>query len=163
MRQIEIKTGKATLLVVEFPEGIKNINLLADKNTNHYRLYYDEGRMNLNGFIGNHGILDFGVGNWHHIGTLDQMTEEVWKGIVEENFVSIMMDPSYKYQSATESGLSLLKANGILLNNKYQDDWDELCQWGHGDFSKDGKSSYELYTEEQAKVWTNPHIFIKQN
>lgn len=175
MKKLEIKTEKATLLVVD------------DSNW--------DGCM--------HEFVGVNYNGYKHLGKVSEITEEEWKVIVDDPFVKgigqyvkpdnlegwtvvnaalgvqyqkyshisfkdyqiktdgFSISKQYPFETATESGLSLLKANGVLFENKYQDDWDELCIWGHGDFSKDGKSSFELYTEEKQKVWSNPHVFIK--
>lgn len=141
MKKLEIKTEKAALLVVD--------------------------DSNWDGCI--HEFLGVNYNGYKYLGKVSEITEEEWKEIVDTgvdfvketiNFIDYEDDSSL-YRSAIQSGLSLLKSNGVLLENKYQDDLDELCIWGHGDFSKDGKSSFELYTEEQEKVWSNPHVFIK--
>lgn len=59
--------------------------------------------------------------------------------------------------TALQSFISAIKAQGYYwAKNPYQDEWDELCEWGHGDFSKDGKSSFELYHEATVKTF-NPN------
>lgn len=150
MNKIEIKTEKATLLVVD--------------DSNWDGCIYEFVGVNYNGY--------------KHLGKVSEITEDQWKCIVDapvehkiHSYNPLLTKRYFRFKdyksdadilkTATESGLSLLKANGVLLENKYQDDWDELCIWGHGDFSKDGKSSFDLYTEEQEKVWSNPHVFIK--
>lgn len=50
-------------------------------------------------------------------------------------------DESFYLIDKDESFRSLLQASGLNWINEYQNDWDELCTWGHGDFSKDGKTS----------------------
>lgn len=162
-RKIEIKTGKCTLLVIELPVDIKNINLFAKKKTNHYRLYYDEGKMDLKGLIGNHGIIDFGVGNWQHIGTLDQMTEEVWKGIVDGMGRSIATGVPYfrdyygydeddVVYTAIESGISLLKYNEVMFENPLGENGDT----GHNARDRE-------WQEAQEKLFDlkRTHFFIK--
>lgn len=69
-------------------------------------------------------------------------------------------EDDYWYESSIESLRSLFKSKGIhLFENPYRDDWDELCTWGHGDFSKDGKSSFQLFTEAEKNTFYNPVLF----
>lgn len=66
--------------------------------------------------------------------------------------------------SARESFLSYLESEGWYVNgNPYQNDWDELCKYGHGGFAKDGKSEYEIYIEAQEKVidLSSCYLFVK--
>lgn len=176
MKKLEIKTEKATLLVVDLPECKTHLI---------YKGYYvmdssDKGLNNKCRKISQgdtQGFYYIGT-DFKYLGKVSEITEEEWADIVDlpiehkiDSYNPLLIKRYFRfkdYQSdanilktSIESGFSLLKANGIILENKYQDDWDELCIWGHGDFSKDGKSSFELYTEEQEKVWSNPHVFIK--
>lgn len=96
IRSIEMPTGKSTLLAVELPND----------ESSYFRP---------------NGTYTFDGVNYQYIGTLDQMTEEVWKGIVDKSihtellahYVEGINPPNaYCHKTDTESGLSLLKANG---------------------------------------------------
>lgn len=65
------------------------------------------------------------------------------------------------FSGKNESFRSLLKASGLNWVNEYQNEWDKLCTWGHGDFSKDGKTSSALYFEAESKRIKGKLIFLK--
>lgn len=71
-------------------------------------------------------------------------------------------DESFYLIDKDESFRSLLQASGLNWVNEYQSDWDELCTWGHGDFSKYGKTSSELYFEAESKRIKGKLIFLKK-
>ncbi|SUJ18977.1 Uncharacterised protein [Sphingobacterium spiritivorum] len=147
MKQKQITTGKATIVVVDAPHG----------NIPHSNL------------------LDFPDGSWSHLGPLSQVTEDQWKEIVDQVITSYQdytdntVVPTFSLFSSTESGLSLLRANGVLLENP-------LGVWngpdGRPQTFPDGaqfNSAIELYNfqkkwdKAQSEVWKNPYIFIKVN
>lgn len=110
------------------------------------------------------------------LGVVKTMTEEQFADVVDSELDS-HLNPNYKdylhdynsgfedeyiYYTAKESFESLVKSLGYyLFENPYQYDWDELCRYGHGDFSKNGKSSYDLYMEAELKTFRNPILLKK--
>lgn len=102
---------------------------------------------------------------WTVVGRLSELTDE---DIVELTNYAECFHKDYVTNLYTltpsESFFSALQAEGLFLNgNPYQDEWDELCTWGHGGFSKDGKSEYELYHEAEARTFdpTRTILLIK--
>lgn len=165
MKKLEIKTDKATLLVVDLP---------------YPEIWISRAGISFpNGKGGEHFI----SGNFKHIGKVSEITEEDWRGIVDS---IIHYEPWTQYQAvelfynyeskgfsytytSTESGLSLLKANGVLLENPLGSKpfYDEIVPkklikegYGSNDFVD---VLYDLHQWESAQelVWSNPHIFIK--
>lgn len=113
--------------------------------------------------IGKHLPYDFLT----KIGYLKNLTEEQASEIVDK-VINDQHFQNYAFKNfndrwvktAKQSLISLLISKGInLFKNPYQDDWDELCTWGHGGFAKDGKTEYELYHEQAEKTFYNPYIF----
>lgn len=47
-----------------------------------------------------------------------------------------------------------------FFKNKYQDLWDDLCTFGHGDFSTDDKTSFEVYQEANKFLIKKPLLFL---
>ena len=101
--------------------------------------------------------------------TEDEISFDV-EPYVESNSVGFYKDYStkfivrgqeFKLFDKNNSFRSLLQASGLNWVNEYQNDWDELCTWGHGDFSKDGKTSSALYFEAERKKIKGKLIFLK--
>lgn len=143
MRQAEIVTEKVEMLVVDLPtDGTFNDKI-------------KELCENL--------LTVFGT-QYKHLGKETELTEEYWKGIVENHEYPFeegsFCYPDYEvypkiawkaFNTATESGLSLLKANGVVLDNPY--DEPGLMP----------SAELDAYRQAESKVWKNPHIFIKKN
>lgn len=157
MKKIEIKTEKATLLVVDFS--------------------LDRGKSIAEALLCNPISGNKEFEGYELLGKPSDITEEEWNGIVDTgvDFVKETThfidyeDESSLYRSAIQSGLSLLKANGILLENplgvKPMNDEiisKNLIKQGYG--SNDFVDVlYDLHQYESAQeiVWANPHIFVK--
>lgn len=150
MKKIEIKTEKATLLVVDLPLATTKITEVSSfPNNGVYFNFIDKDGSYESGLKSGMIKTDYKV---KHLGKVSEITEEEWKGIVDsfELFNNINVGYKNYYQdepvmdNATESGLSLLKANGILLQ------------------SKNTPLLSSSWMEAQQKVWYNPHVFIKR-
>lgn len=170
MKQKQITTGKATIVVFDMPEeAIKpHIYIVGELTYLVYHVKSGDGYEQVN--------VPISEGKWDSIGPLSQVTEDQWKEIVDQSlhtglhphYVNGINPPNaYCYQNATESGLSLLRANGVLLENP-------LGVWngpdGRPQTFPDGaqfNSAIELYNfqkkwdKAQSEVWINPYIFIK--
>ncbi|MGJ1499641.1 hypothetical protein ACR79R_20175 [Sphingobacterium spiritivorum] len=173
MKQKQITTGKATIVVVDMP------------GNTYYELdpqfIYKEIIINQqNGLIVSKYKLDNDMSGYNCLGSLSQVTEDQWKEIVDSKIVlNEVLLPKRKVWcnylenrysidfSPCKSGLSLLRANGVLLENP-------LGTWngpdGRPQTFPDGaqfNSVIELYNfqkkwdKAQSEVWKNPYIFIK--
>ncbi|MGJ1369557.1 hypothetical protein [Sphingobacterium spiritivorum] len=167
MKTIEITTGKATIVVVDMPEECFVSQISIGGGLIETAIGFPDGSYR--------GINKFNQ-NLKELGPLSQVTEDQWKEIVDQSlhtglhphYVNGINPPNaYCYQNATESGLSLLRANGVVLENA-------LGTWNGSDRRPqtfpDGaqfNSAIELYNfqkkwdKHQSEVWKNPYIFIK--
>lgn len=87
-----------------------------------------------------------------------QKIGEATEDLISENLKEFL---KHKWSWCEDEFRSLLKSSGLNWINEYQNDWDELCTWGHGDFSKDGKTSSALYFEAESKRIKGKLIFLK--
>lgn len=87
-----------------------------------------------------------------------QKIGEATEDLISENLKEFL---KHKWSWREDEFRSLLKSSGLNWINEYQNDWDELCTWGHGDFSKDGKTSSALYFEAESKRIKGKLIFLK--
>lgn len=100
MKQKQITTCKATIVVIDMPEDV----ILEEVNSIQ-------------------GMINFQT---RCLGPLSQVTEDQWKEIVDQSlhtglhphYVKGINPPNtYCYEDAAESGLSLLRAHGVVLEN----------------------------------------------
>lgn len=126
MQPTEIKTGKATILVVKVPEGSKEFNIgfwgNPDMGGNNVQALYSSDSRPPIKVLGR--IKE--VGNWKLLGLSTELTEDQWKEILPkykydkhlgeyENYT----DSDEYFKTATESGRSLLVANRFFEKNPY--------------------------------------------
>lgn len=177
MKKLEIKTEKATLLVVDLDKGAKP------------KIYHNGIWCDFDNNDASYTSLP--SDNYKHLGKVSEITEEEWKVVVDDPFVKgigqyvkpdnlegwtvvnaamgiqyqkyshisfkdyqiksdgFSIAKQYPFETAKESGLSLLKANGVLLENHYPD--PGLMP----------SAELDIYRKTQEKVWPNPHVFIK--
>lgn len=147
MKQVTITTCQATIVVVDFGELKKESYLY------EFREIYPTEQ-------------------WIHLGGIKELTEKDWKRIADSFDLLGDINVGYKnyefeepvHDTATESGLSLLKANGVVMENKF----------GEKPFFNPNPKSVTPYADlyehncremqwqqSQDQVWSNPHIFIK--
>lgn len=150
MKQKTITTDKATLLVVEFPEGAEIESALFVNNYGRYIRWWNKGKDYL-------VDLPDDEGNWQLLGRLPDITEEQWKCVVDfhdkpegyfRNYIyHTIQAPHIWKKSATDSGISLLQANEIYFENPIPP----------------FKECFEDFKESQSKVWDKErcYIFIK--
>lgn len=171
MKKLEIKTEKATLLVVDFS--------------------LDRGKSIAEALLCNPNLGNKEFKGFKLLGKVSEITEEEWRDIIDDPFVkgigqyvkpdnlegwtvvnaamgvqyqkyshisfkdyNIKTDgfsiaKQYPFETATESGLSLLKSNGVLLENPYPD------------LGLMPSAELDIYRKTQEKVWSNPHVFVK--
>ena len=100
----------------------------------------------------------FGVnGMYRPLGELSRLSEEDWKGIVDYNTYYSTLTKSWE-GSATEFGLSLLKANGVVMENPMG---EEPLRYTP-DIGSDFVPYHDKWKEAQEQVWSpNTHVFIK--
>ena len=153
MKHKIINTNKADILVIELPEEATNAHL---SSQGRCRLYYETSKTK---DLTRYDELIVNI-MWQPL-IFNEITAEkiVDKQIIEG--VSLYPVSSERYfMTALESLQSLIEVN-VQKVNPYQDDWDELCTWGHGGFAKDGKTELELYSEAEKSVFRNPYYFYK--
>lgn len=156
MKSIEIVTSKVEMLVVDLPRDATTATS-TDKNGNSN---YFDGREWRKMYLPK--------GNWQNLGKATELTGEDWKGIVNfqttfrnGNRIDYMFEDyqnsdhpfeAITFETATESGLSLLKANGIFFENGISSTYPVT-------FDRVTKKEWQ---EAESKVFRNCHVFIKQ-
>lgn len=139
MKQKTIKTDKATLLVVELPEGVKE---------------YDHSRAGVS-FPKGDGSNLFIRGNWQLLGRLPDITEEQSSKAVPT--IPIQKEKTKRYITAKEALISLLEANGILFKNPVKHPKEMKMQPASFSWYK---NQVKLHEEAQAKVWGIKRTYI---
>lgn len=177
----QITTTKATILTVDLAEGSCAINI--GYNAFGVFLWYKHGHRRYERKLDIDKPFRTKKVGWKILGMANDLTEEQWKRIVEEitiksniiksfrNYERKMPQWIYACSTATESGHSLLKANGIVLSNPYPSpkdkqplcrdcaDEDGTCPNYNGRYCNPDLRQSQ-YVEAQSKV-TNPLILIK--
>lgn len=169
MKQVTITTGKVKMLVVDLPQGATLAGIVRD------HLYYYSSSMTHHDYPYSEIIPDGFEGTECFQG-ISHITEEDWKGIVSSLSMTNTVFMDYKNKgccldTATESGMSLLKANGVVMANELG---DYPCDSGHGNNLKNScinscqgscwnntDFDHDEWEEAQSKVWLNPQIFVK--
>lgn len=168
MKQVTITIGKVKMLVVDLSQEALNIKCIP---YHPYGIYYTVKSSGSS--KGKRGCIiktDFEV---KKMGNAHQLTEEDWKGIVDswtngyyqdyENDVNHPPIDGEDYidlfciGTATESGLSLLKANGVVMENSLG---EEPLRYTP-DIGSDFVPYHDKWKEAQEQVWLNPQVFIK--
>jgi len=133
--QIEYNTGKADILLVKLADGARALGTEINEALDLTQLYYLSDFMGLRDI---RGCTDLPKGNWHLIGNPFELTEEQAKELVDGQTYNPLritykdyVNGYYQY-SALESFGSLLAHLEIHQTNPLQDEWDEVCIWGHG-------------------------------
>ena len=133
MKTIKITTGKATIVVVDMPDDVT----LEEVNSIQ-------------------GMINFQT---RCLGLYSQVADLQWDLIVETvpqyywrdyEFLNRRFD--HMCSCPTESGLSLLRANGVVLENPVTVDLT-----GNNELNCD----YAEWQSFESQVWKNPYIFIK--
>ncbi|GEM_PF-1249849 len=159
-KKIKITTSKATIIVVNFP--VQRGNAIAAAILCNP----------------NFGEKDFRGST--PLGPVSKISEDVWKGIVEFQVEFDLNEPEPSTTSkqieihyfkdylnddffgdcatATESGLSLLIANGVVLDNPEKPHF--ISKINSEDDRAKSQEQMESYFNELSKVWSNPHIFL---
>lgn len=180
MKQVTISTGNNEILVFDIPLEATEWGISPNGWFVWCNDKYDAENIDieLEGF--KHGMNDIPRGNWKHLGKAAELSEEDWKGIVDDvligGIVGTMGAGGYwayaaydksnldGYKTATESGLSLLKGNGVVMENP-RGEMPEKCSCRTGQsmcFVECGLSlQYAKWREAEEQVWVNPHVFIK--
>lgn len=156
----QIQTTKATILVVDVPEGAQSLldfEIVTNQSVIPYgkQLGYPDG--NYKSFP-NHGYVDLPAGNWKLLGRANELTEKQLKQI----FPNVIVGHRQCF-------VELLSANGIVLSNPYSN-FECPNQWCENGYIDQGYNEYwrcfhcqeneDLEEEAQSKV-TNPLILIK--
>jgi len=121
MKQITIQTAKAQILIVDLPEICNND---ADVVSGEHREYLKYHSSDFRG-MPNYTFYGLPEGSWQLYGKASELTEEQWRTIVESDYFDGIgtMYANYEIERiftfgktkhrATESGSSLLSANGV--------------------------------------------------
>lgn len=158
MKQITIKTGKVEMLVVDLPEGATYAGIVRD----HF--YYYTSLMIPNEDYPYSELIPEGWEGSEFVGKATGLTEEDWNSIVDWNDEKqyYRLYPSKEWQgdiTATESGLSLLKANGVVFDMPKKPHW--ITKINSAEDRDLSQKQMEDYFAAESKVWRNCHVFIK--
>jgi hypothetical protein len=162
MKQVTITTCKSTIVVVDLPKDAFNVKCISFPP---YGIIYTS-------YVGKskRGLCIKTDSPFERLGSPSQVTEEQWKGIVDfhdkpdgyyrDYLYHTIKAPHIWKTTATESGLSLLKANGVVLDNPIgtKPRWDELAP---SEYPHDYLEHLQRWQQAQEQVWSNPQIFIK--
>ena len=159
MRNVEFSTSKGEFYLVDFPEGANRFSVFNDRD-NPYISYFksgDTGRLYVNyplEVVGNPKELT--EGEWGDI--CEEIAFGTYRGFINhqaegKDFRDIV-ESSFK--SATQSGISLLKANGVFLENQLGEkpEPDYKVLW-----DQEGDDAVQAWKEAQEKVYKNPMMF----
>jgi len=119
MNQIQFETSKVFGVFVKLPDGAK-----AWKNERYYMMQLPKA-------------IDLPNENYKILGFVSELTDEQKEGVVDKSkFYNIYLDyvkgAYVEHLSLQKSFASLLTSLNVLLVNPLQDEWDEVCTWGHG-------------------------------
>lgn len=163
MKQVTIE-AKATIAVVDLPSVITYV-IKHNSNRLSIQTFNEEFRLK---------------GDWKYIGKASELSEKDWKGIVDPYALNRIFytvygkfsvdNPAY-FTTASESGMSLLKANGVVMENEFGDepklndyvfeDHPELVGNPKEYDNEKFQSDHKEWEKGQEQVWENPHVFIK--
>lgn len=157
-----IKLLNTDIIAVEVPKESTNLSI----GSEGFCLYFTH-ELKLK-----HIDLSFGKLELLGEATEDEISFDVEPYVDKNHFISMFdgqetfnyknyLFTHYSCLDSKESFRSLLQSSGLNWVNEYQNDWDELCTSGHGDFSKDGKTSSALYFEDESKRIKGKLIFLK--
>ncbi|MGJ1196306.1 hypothetical protein ACR777_21970 [Sphingobacterium spiritivorum] len=147
MKNIEIITLKSSFVLIDMPD-----------NYDVYKVHTERGI-------------------YSKLCPVNEMNENQWKDIVDLHYSQLGFedyDSDCEFNvlnTATESGLSLLRANGVVLENLFGEEpalsdyifeeHPELVgnpkEYDHDKFEYD----HSYWAKAQSEVWNNPYIFIK--
>ncbi|MGJ1424536.1 hypothetical protein ACR79B_11125 [Sphingobacterium spiritivorum] len=155
MKQKQITTGKATIVVVDMPEGAIKINVVEGCYGNEYKdkIVYNLKEYTENQILNHIEQIDLPQGHWKLLSQFSQLTDDQWKDIVDMDKTYYSTLTKNWSPSPTESGLSLLRANGVLLKNPVTVDLT-----GNNELNCD----YAEWQSFESQIWKNPYIFLKQ-
>ena len=158
MKQLEINTGKATILLVNLPKGAKNPVLMGKDGMSLKRIYFE--------LKGKESFVEFpkiGI-NSYALGFADQITEEQAMEVVEHS----IFDSDYKCTTnkATDKLNSLLKTNGVVTVNPYGSEpphnYGLLNLYPTGDELMDLSFQDALrWQTAQSQLWENVFVLVK--
>jgi hypothetical protein len=163
MRTQIIQTAKAKLLVVDAPSGADKINMPSQRSINYRR-----GRYN------GKETIQLPEGKWSLLGTVKEMTEEQAEMIVEEyvnqylrergiaettKYKNYSAPTSTQFTLAKYSFLSLLRANGVVMENPLGVNRPTLIL-DNGAGAIKSRIFLSDWNEAQKQVWSNPVILV---
>jgi len=154
MKQQLIKTSKATILVVDLPEGVTAPRIENFKNYSSL-------------FSGESSICRLPPGNWQLLGKTFEMSDEQWKEIVEEEVLILSWDkysdsPITETMTATESGISLLTANKVFKENPNEKPDIQYFMSDSAFTKRDYHEKLNQWQEAEQHVYRNAYTLIKK-
>ena len=131
MNQIQFETGKVFGVFVKIND-FKEMKRAGMNLTGNFRIQYKTTKGTVSTFTVD-GIDE----NYKLQGFVSELTDEQKEGVVDKSkFYNIYLDyvkgAYVEHLSLQKSFASLLTSLNVLLVNPLQDEWDEVCTWGHG-------------------------------
>lgn len=162
-----LNTGIADLLVVpDVPEGADNIEIVKGLYLPLGTHFLEWWLPDTNGVVSDGGSVELPEGyKYTVLGRASELTEEQWEYLVSRVDDGLFIqgaafenyhDDETFFETATESGHSLLEANGILLVNPYGPDEPKDIP-DLGAFTQARREKWKMWKEAQSKI-TNPLI-----
>lgn len=191
MKQKTIKNDKGNILVVELPDGAKNIRIETNQLIIPYPkmiLYEIPATEESYGYEETEGF-DFPEGNWQLLGRLPEITEEQSDKVVGKSihtglyahYVNGIPVNTYCYKESLDSLYSLIQANEVYFENKETNPqkYNEALEsegiingWEKKRYNElrqnlakipTFKQQMKIWQEAQSKVWDKErcYLFIK--
>lgn len=175
MKQLEINTGKETILAVELPKGVKNLRIDKFPRSGNWLIDCDSKELNA-------WKVKLPKGNWKPLGFADKLSEMELIDVVDErggvyfdyeNNQHIPYDFNkwvYFFFNRLDSFNSLLKANGVVTVNpcnkpnkqaeKYfkfptKSVWEST--FNKAEYEKD----LSRWQQAESQLWENVFILVK--
>lgn len=173
MKQVQIKTAKSVIMLFDLPREATRIRSHSEHGTQCLEFY--------SAFTDTKTLIPVDPIeklDYKYLGKATELTEEDWRGIVDYNECPDPFLGKLKFyqkypdslndnfvNTATESGLSLLKANGVEIENPLGDEPRFVPEEYDNTPEEERRFRNNLgaWCNIEDRLWRNTHIFIKQS
>lgn len=167
----QINTGVAELLLVKVPDDAQGFRICNGPNYWISYMHSIQLHEHINHYMGELELVEIPKGNYELLGIAHELTEKVWATIVEHTGFHMGL-PTYKDYgttdlpyygtSATESGLSLLRANEVFNKNPYGIDPYGLVSPVCGETCSCVVGCYQAANYDDAQQNTGKWVLLKK-
>lgn len=170
----KIKTDKATLLVVEMPEGYEDVRVYNEEWIGREMVPVKDQAI-IYECNNDTEFVNLPEGDWQLLGRMTDMTEEQVETIVDKSdrhtdcrlFIDYTANSTryaYLLDSATKSLYSLLQSNEVYFENKYGKEKPTQIAYIGNVLEMEAKSALMLHQMKwqnaQSKVWDKERTFL---